>query len=232
MIRIHTLQHVPFENLAHIESWARQKNHPVSRTLFSSREPLPKMDQFDWLIILGGPMNIYEHQKFPWLEAEKKFIRESISAGKLVLGICLGAQLIADCLGARVSKNTYKEIGWHPIQWLPEIAHSKFFHDLPHPQVPFHWHGDTFEIPPGALPIAKSEACKNQAFEFNRRVAGLQFHLESTPESIEQLVTHCGDELLMGKYVQSAQAIRKGMTHLAETHSTLSIILNRMAECH
>lgn len=232
MLRIHSLQHVPFETPAQIETWAQIKNHSLSRTLLSSGEALPKQEHFDWLIILGGPMNIYENEKFPWLEKEKKFIRETISAGKRVLGICLGAQLIADVLGGRVHKNPYKEIGWHPIQWLPSISQSQFFHDLPSPQIPFHWHGDTFEIPPGALSIAKSEACKNQAFELNRRVVGLQFHLESTPESIEQLILNCGDELLMGKYVQSAIHIRKGMPHLSEAHSTLSVILNRMAEIH
>ena len=107
-MRIHYLQHVPFEDLANIEKWAENRGHEVSKTLLFSGDGLPKLDKFDWLIIMGGPMNIYEHSKYPWLIKEKKFIGDVINDGKVVLGICLGAQLMADVLGGRVFRNEYR----------------------------------------------------------------------------------------------------------------------------
>lgn len=101
-MRIHYLQHVPFEDLANIEVWAGEKGHEVSVTRLYMDETLPALDRFDWLIVMGGPMNIYEEVEYPWLIKEKEFIRNAINAGKFVMGICLGAQLIADVLGEKL----------------------------------------------------------------------------------------------------------------------------------
>ncbi len=123
-MRLHSLQHIPFEDLAHIEMWAQDKSHSVSRTLLFNNDPFPQVGEFDWLIILGGPMNIYEEKEYPWLKREKKFIAEAIAQQKVVLGICLGAQLVADCLGGKVI--TFKEIGWYPVRLTPEAKNSRF----------------------------------------------------------------------------------------------------------
>jgi len=206
-MRIHYLQHVPFEDLANIETWAKDNGHSVSVTKLYLNESLPGMDYFDWLIVMGGPMNIYEEMDYPWLVAEKQFIDEAIKAGKVVLGICLGAQLISDVLGGKVKKNNYKEIGWFPVSKTVEANNSVFFKSLPDEFMAFHWHGDTFDLPPGAIRLAESQGCKNQAFEYNGKVLGLQFHLESSETSITRLIENCRDELTEGKYFQSENEI-------------------------
>ena len=114
-MRIHSLEHEPFEGLANIEVWAKSRGYSISRTLLFNNEELPDISDFDWLVIMGGSMNIYEEEKYPWLREEKDFIAEAIAAKKIVLGVCLGSQLAADVLGGRVSRNKYKEIGWFPV---------------------------------------------------------------------------------------------------------------------
>ncbi|MGD0954214.1 MAG: type 1 glutamine amidotransferase [Methanotrichaceae archaeon] len=205
-MRLHYLQHVPFEGLARIEDWAEDRGHEISRTLLFDGQELPGIDEFDWLVIMGGPMNIYEESKYPWLAREKRFIRDSIASNKIVLGICLGGQLIADVLGGKVRRNLYKEIGWHPVKLTPEGQKSKIFGVLPNTFMAFHWHGDTFEIPPQALRAAESESCANQAFALGKAI-GLQFHLESSMDSVDHLIKNCSDELVDGKYIQSQEEI-------------------------
>ena len=190
-IRIHWFQHVPFEGLGCIEQWATEKGHALSVTRFHRDEPLPRIGEIDWLVVMGGPMNIYEESEYPWLAREKQFIGQAIRSGKVVLGICLGAQLIAGFLGARVTPNAHKEIGWFPLELTPEAVASPLFDFLPHRLTAFHWHGDTFALPRGALRIARSEACENQAFLYDGRVVGLQFHLEFTPQSLAAILPNC-----------------------------------------
>jgi GMP synthase-like glutamine amidotransferase len=206
-MRLHYLQHVPFEDMATIEAWAKNKGHYISRTLLFEDETPPKTEEFDWLVIMGGPMNIYEDEKYPWLKEEKRFIKRMIEEGKIVLGICLGAQLVADVLGGNVHKNDHREIGWHGVSLTPAAKKSDIFGVLPERFVAFQWHGDTFEIPPGAAWMAESEACINQTFQLGKAV-GLQFHLETSMKSIDDLIENCSDELSGGgEYVQSEEEI-------------------------
>ena len=149
-------------------------------------------------------MNIYQHRDHPWLVREKRFIAQALAAQTRVLGVCLGAQLIADALGARVYQNPEKEIGWFPLQVLARPGPFALFPDAPSV---LHWHGDTFELPPGAVRVAASEACENQAFLFGDRVVGLQFHLEVTPDRIAEFVTGCEEFLVPSRFVQSKQAL-------------------------
>ncbi len=211
-MRIHYLQHVPFEDIANIQDWANDKGHSVSSTKLHFGEKLPPVDSFDWLIVMGGPMNVYEEKKYPWLISEKKFIKRVITSGKFVLGICLGAQLVADVLGGKVTINNQKEIGWHPVR----KTGGRFLKSLPDEFVAFHWHGDTFEIPHGATRIAESEGCSNQAFEYGKNVLGLQFHLESSKTSIRRLIDNCRNDMTPGRYVQSEDEISSGEIHLPE----------------
>lgn len=227
-MRIHALQHVAFEGLAQIEAWARTKGHPVTTTRFHEDGTLPEQADFDWLVIMGGPMNIYEEDPYPWLVREKRFVREAVDVGKTVLGICLGAQLLADVLGGKVFRNPVKEIGWHPVEITESGAESGLFGFLPKRLTAFHWHGDTFHLPPGAVRTATSVGCPNQAFLFGDRVVGLQFHLESTPESIEAILANCADELVKGPYIQDAAAIRAGMGHVSGTNAAMTGILDRL----
>ncbi len=204
-MRVHWLQHVPFEGLGRIEDWLRQKQYEVTGTRFFESDELPDPQQVDLLIVMGGPMSVNDEEKFPWLRREKQFIRQCIQLGKSVLGICLGAQLIANVMGARVYQNRYKEIGWFPLQGIP--SNNRSFFRFPPTFDAFHWHGETFDLPPGAVRLASSEGCENQAFQLGRSVIGLQFHLETTPETARELVTHCREELVPSKYVQSEAII-------------------------
>ena len=231
-MRMHFLQHVPFESPAGIGDWARQHNHSLSLTAFFENDPLPDMDDFDWLVVLGGPMNIHEHDRHPWLVDEKQFIRDSIAAGKVVIGICLGSQLIANVLGGKVIRNEYREIGWHPVWRTPESERSGIFRSLPMEFTAFHWHGDVCSVPPGSAIMAESEACPNQAFEHERRVIGLQFHLESSPESIERLISNCEDELVCGPFIQQLSELRLGYTHLPSLRRTMNVLFDSIASQH
>lgn len=206
-MRIHYLQHVPFENLATIENRMTDKNYPITCTRFFADEKLPSIEKFDWLFVMGGPMNIYEEDKYPWLIQEKKFIKQAIQANKTVVGICLGAQLIANVLGAKVYPNQYKEIGWHPVALLPEAEQSKILENFPTKFTTFQWHGDTFDLPAGCQWLAKSDVCAHQAFSYGEKVIALQFHLESSRESIGKLIKNCGDELVQAPYIQTEPAV-------------------------
>ncbi|MBI5418272.1 type 1 glutamine amidotransferase [Candidatus Poribacteria bacterium] len=227
-MNIHFLQHVPFEDGANIEVWAHNKGYKISKTLLFNNEKFPEMNSFDWLIIMGGPMNIYEIEKYTWLANEKKFIEKAIANQKIVLGICLGAQLIADVLGAKVTRNKHKEIGWYPVFLTDEAKQSKNFNKIPSEFIAFHWHGDTFEIPNGAIRIAKSKGCENQGFEFNNKVIGLQFHLESTMPSINKLLTNCSEDISRGLYIQSSLEIFSLFNNLQIIEKTMNIFLNNV----
>ncbi len=205
-MRAHYLQHVPFEGLGSIEPWLRDAGYEISHSPLYRSAEFPDLGSVDLIIVLGGPMSVNDEGEFPWLIEEKRFIREAIEAGKPVLGICLGAQLIASSLGARVYRNHCKEIGWFPAHGIPRSC-SPSNYSFPSTMDVFHWHGETFDLPSGASHLARSEACPNQAFQIGRNVIGLQFHLEMIPESAQALVSNCRDELLPGRYVQSEVAI-------------------------
>jgi GMP synthase-like glutamine amidotransferase len=226
-MRIHSLEHEPFEGLANIEVWAKKRGHSISRTLLFNNEELPNMSDFDWLVIMGGSMNIYEEEKYPWLKEEKNFIAEAIAYKKIVLGVCLGSQLIADVLGGRVIKNRFKEIGWFPVSLTREARNSSIFSTFPGKFTAFHWHGDTFKIPPGAARIAESEGCANQAFEYGR-VIGLQFHLEYSVESIDLMFKNCGDEIVDGKYIQKPDEIISQNNNVRELNRLLILLLDNI----
>lgn len=230
-MRIHYLQHVPFEDLANIEVWADMKGHSVSGTSLSDGERLPAVSGFDWLIVMGGPMGVHDEERYPWLVREKEFISETIDAGKAVLGICLGAQLIADVLGADVRRNRHREIGWLPVSLTAEARRSRTFGKLPDRFMAFHWHGDTFDIPSRCMRTAESEGCENQAFECNGgRVVGLQFHLESSPKSVWELIKNCGGDMVEGEYVQDAETMLSYDDGFREIRSTMTILLDSMEE--
>ncbi len=227
-MKIHYLQHVPFETPASIEKWALEHKHYLSATRFYANESFPPVEDIDWLVVMGGPMNIYEDNQYPWLTQEKRFIAQAIQANKTVIGICLGSQLIADVLGSKVYPGENKEIGWFPIELTNEAQNSTIFGALPQQFTVFHWHGDTFDLPPGATRLAYSQGCQNQAFIYNQRVLGLQFHLESTKESVSQLIANCGDELVEGKYIQQATEMLAQNENFDQINTIMNSILDSL----
>ena len=227
-LRIHYLQHVPFENPGFIPQWAAERGYTIagSRLYMGGRLPTPEL--IDLLVIMGGSMSAGDEDRYPWLVAEKRYIEEAISAGKTVLGVCLGAQLIAEVLGGKVVRNEHREIGWFSVRLTPEGAESAIFGVLPAEFIAFHWHGDTFTIPPGCVRVAESDACANQAFEYEGRVFGLQFHLESTGDGVQALLENCSADLTPGPYVQNAAEIsRTGMVR--DQNSLAAALLDRIA---
>lgn len=222
-------QHVPFEGPAAITDWASVRRHALVTTRFDQGDLPPEdEDGWDWLLILGGPMNVDEEAAYPWLAAEKAFIGRAIAAGKTVIGVCLGGQLIARALGARVRRAVEKEIGWFPVDISPQAQETQLGGVLPERFLAFHWHGDTFDIPEGAVSLAGSAACPNQGFLYQGRVLGLQFHLEATPESVASLIAHSGDDLVSGPYVQDAAEIQAGATQCKSLNALLWQLLDHL----
>lgn len=228
-MKVHYLQHVPFEGLGSIEPSLIRMGCRISSTQLYKVHQLPEVDTFDWLIVMGGPMGIYDEQQHPWLTQEKALIEQAIQQNKKVLGICLGAQLIADVLGAKVAYSGHREIGWFDIQRMPDTTQSILADHFPEQAEVFHWHGDTFEIPAGALHIAASNACRNQGFIYDDRVIALQFHLETTQESAAALIEHCSDELDGTSYVQSADEMMADPSRFHRINGIMQSVLDALA---
>ena len=266
-MKIHCLQHIETETLGNIATWIEEKNHELTKTLlYEEGHRFPDPGDFDLLLVMGGTMSVYQEEEYPWLKPEKDFVRQTIEAGKPILGSCFGAQMLAEVLGGKVTRNRFKEIGWHrvrstakgkengpfPEECSPEEYHSeksfpeecspeeypseksfpeecspeeypseKSFPEecspeecfpeeyLPagmHPEfTAFMWHGDTFEIPAGAIRLFESEACPNQGFIYNGNVLGLQFHPEADEQWIKNLIEDSGHEIVEGKYIQTEE---------------------------
>lgn len=206
----HGFQHVAFEGLGSIETWLRDAGARLSTTRFFEETRLPSLDDVDFLVVMGGPMSVHDEAQYPWLAPERRFITAAIERGTPVLGVCLGAQLIAHALGAGVRRNDEREIGWFPIVGTSGNAGELRWAEAGHETRVFHWHGETFDLPPGAEPLAQSAACENQAFRIGDRVLGLQFHLEVTPGSLREMATHGRAELTSSRFVQTEPQLLEG----------------------
>ena len=146
-VRVHCFQQVPEEGMACIFDRLKFHKVQIAYTRFYMQESLPQVDEFDFLIVVGGPMSVYDEEVYPWLRDQKRVIKQAVEAGKVVLGICLGSQFIASALGADVYPGQQKEIGWFPL-CLTEKGQELL--EIPEGQAVFHWHGDTFDLPQGA----------------------------------------------------------------------------------
>jgi GMP synthase-like glutamine amidotransferase len=226
-MKIHVLQHSSINALGTIEEYARTKNHSLESTRFYETKNLPEIDSFDLLIIMGGPMRIYDYEENPWLRNEKAFIKQAVEAGKPVVGICLGAQLLADVLGARVYENRHMEMGWFPVRAVGDENKPEFLKGLPDKITVFHWHSRTFDLPAGAVHLFESEGCKNQGFIYNGRVVALQFHPEVNEERILNLIRRFGDGMENGTFVQKKQEMLGQEEYLADTKEFLFLVLDK-----
>ncbi len=224
-MRIHYLQHEPTEGLGFVEHWAIQHGHALSSTQLWNGESLPIQQNFEALLVFGGPMNIYEEDLFPWLIPEKKFIKAAIESGKKIIGFCLGSQLLADILGGPVTRNKFMEIGWFPIQWTDEALALPVLQGLPSSITVLHWHGDTFALPPGAMRLAESLGCENQGFVWGNNILAFQFHLEFTLGQVQQFLS-TGD-LPAGQYVQKPEAMLSHPDQFDMARTYLETILDR-----
>ena len=228
-LRIHYFQHVAFEDLGYIEIWAKENNHLLTVTKFYENHQLPELAEIDWLIVLGGPMSVYENNKFPWLKDEIEFIQKAIQANKTVIGICLGAQIIASALGANVYPNIKKEIGWFPLNKTEAGQKQYLLKDLPDTFTTFHWHGDTFDLPKDAIHLLQSDICSNQAFLYKKNVLGLQFHLEAISQTINSMTKNCKHELVKDDYIQTIDEIVNQTEFFISSNKYLESILNKLS---
>ncbi|OPZ82799.1 MAG: GMP synthase (glutamine-hydrolyzing) [bacterium ADurb.Bin429] len=228
-MRIHILQHVPFEDEGNIGAWARANGFPVTRTLLYDNEFPPDYELYDWLVVMGGPMSVTDEADYPWLKQEKRAIAEAIAQRKTVIGICLGAQLIAEVLGGKVVPSSEKEYGWYPVEMLPAGAANPLFHLFPTYFTAFHWHGEMVTLPDDVTHIARSEGCETQAFLFSDRVIGMQFHLEITRPGINNLLKHCADDMTPGPFTQRTEVILSRTDAMVEVHGLLVRLLGGLA---
>jgi GMP synthase-like glutamine amidotransferase len=228
-MHIHCLQHVTFENPGTIVEWAKNHHHIISYThFFEENFTLPNVADIDALLIMGGYMNVDEETKYPWLEAEKNFIKQAIDANKKVMGICLGSQLIAAALGCKVYYASEKEIGFFPVSFANDALQHSLFNHFTNPYNVFHWHGDTFDLPINAQLIASTNTCKHQAFLINNNVLALQFHFEMNENVIEDMLLHDGHELSEeGTFIQTRETIRQQYHYLQQNKKDMFLLLDK-----
>lgn len=228
-MRVQVCMHVPYEFVGSMEPWfaARQAAVRVCRLYAGERPAGPAA--FDWLVLMGGPMSVNDERELPWLVAEKELVRAAIAADKTVLGICLGAQLIASALGAAVYRNAVPEVGWFDVAPVAGPAHPL--------RAPFatggaayHWHGETFDLPAGAVHLARSAACEHQMFAVGERVVALQFHLEVTRDGIAEMIRHAGPDLAPGAFVQASEEMVDDRVDFNTPHRLLASLLDRWCD--
>lgn len=229
-MRLHYLQHVPFENPGCILDWANDRNVDVQSSHLYKNDPLPDLDDFDLLVVMGGAMGANDDALYPWMSAEKQFIKSAIGAGKKIIGICLGSQFLADVLGVSVYPNLHKEIGWFPIEWTDAAHENTYTNHLPKTLDVFHWHGDTYDLPPGAVHLAKSAICQNQAFQVGETVLAFQFHLEVKEDNVKAMLANCVDELVDEPYIQSREDILAGMKNCDMVNGYITAMLDKFCQ--
>lgn len=210
-MRLHVIRHVPFEGPGLIADWARERGHTLTES-FSLSEEYPPPGDVDLLVVMGGPMAADDHAGNPWLLAEKRYLSRAVREGALALGVCLGAQVLAEVVGGWVRRNGEPEIGWYPVSLTSAGREDPVFSAFPERLVVGHWHGDTFDLPVGVEPVAGSAATTNQAYSLmGGRVVGLQFHLEWTEDALRALIEACpGDLDKTGPYSASAAELITG----------------------
>jgi GMP synthase (glutamine-hydrolysing) len=229
-MRLHLLEHDPIDfSNTNISIWAQKKGYPLTHTYLCNNERLPAIDDFDWLIVMGGSPHAWEEDVHPWLPDEKTFIGEVLDRNKIILGICFGAQLLAETLGGDVFVNPHKEIGWYDVTLTAEGQRSYLFQNVPPQFTTFHWHSDHFELPPGCTRLAYSQATANQAYISQRHpVAGIQFHPEYSLAMVKYFAREFSDEWHGGPYVAGREKVLAQTDKIPETYGLMATLLDNM----
>ncbi len=233
-MRWHCLQHLPNEGPGHAADWLAAHGHSLTFThLFAPDPVFPAMAEFDGLLVLGGAMSVYDEAAFPWLIAEKAFLREVLRAGKLTLAICLGAQLVAQALGGEVRPNPDPEIGFWTVRFSAKSLEHPLLRGWPEKAAVLHWHVDTFTVPPGAMRVGMSAGCATQGFVWGDGTIGLQFHPEMTVEMVGQLLAFEGHETAPEQeFVQTAAQIRVRLKSVWKGRKLLEALLENLVAVH
>jgi len=234
MPRILVFQHVAAEPLGTLDRLIRDRGHRIRFVNFERHpDAEPEIERYRGLIVLGGPMNVDQQSQRPHLRTELRAIEQALRLGKPVLGICLGAQLLAHALGAPVRRHTQQEIGWYPLQLTSHGLSDPVLQPLGAQAPVFQWHGCTFELPAGAVQLARTATCEQQAFRWGESAYGLQFHLEMDQPLIERWLAapDYAAELAEAGLEQSADSIRGQMQgHLADMQPRADAVFNRFLD--
>ena len=231
-MRIQLIEHDPEDfSRTNISFWAAEKGHTVNQIYICNNEKLPPIDSFDLLMVMGGSQNAWDDQGYSWLREEKAFVAKAVDQGKLYLGICFGAQLLAEALGGKIFPNEHKEIGWHEVSLNQDGRESFLFRNVPPSFVTFHWHSDHFSLPDNCTRLAFSPPTENQAFVCNERPAvGLQFHPEYTRDMVKYYAAKRSQDWVPDKYVSSADEVLARTDKLPETYWLMETLLNNMEQ--
>ena len=225
------LQHIECEDLGTIANAMSQRGIGYKYVRLFDGEPVPyDPGNYSGMIILGGPMNVYEEDKFPYLKDEDILIKKAVKNDMPVLGICLGGQLIAKATGAKVKKGTKKEIGWYDLKLTKDSRQDKVFNPLPGTIKVFQWHGDTFDIPDGAVHLAGSELFSNQAYRVGSSIYGLQFHLEVTQEMINRWISEYEEELSTLDYINAGRIISDTPVYIDNLNRCAELFFDKFFE--
>lgn len=230
-MRAALLQHADAVGAGRIGDWLEMRGIQASRHALQAGEAVPNLDSFDLLVVLGGPMSVHDEVRLPWMSEEKRLIHQALMAGKRIFGICLGAQLLAEALGARVHDGP-AEIGWWPLEKHLAAESSPVGRMLPQRLMAMHWHRQHFDLPHAVVPLYGSASCANQGFVWKERAIGLQCHLESTPQSVEVLLEAYPEDLKLSGAVQDRASIRDGLPHCSALSPTLFRLLDYLSGPH
>lgn len=209
------VKHIACEGLGLWQEFFSEKEIKLEIVELQEVHSLPPPERYKAVFVLGGPMNVYEEDAYPFLKEEDRFIKRALERGVPFVGFCLGAQLLAKALGAKITQNPAREIGWFEVSLTEQGRIDPMFDSLSECFEVFQWHGDTFTIPEGAVRLAVSKLCKNQAFRYGKTAYGFQFHVEIKPDMVSQWVTEYSEDL-------SSYGSAKGADIIAETHLRFS----------
>jgi GMP synthase (glutamine-hydrolysing) len=221
--------HASFEKPGCIESWAHKQGHYTRTVSPYKGERLPDINEFDLLVVMGGPQSSLELDKAPYLYDEIGLIEQAIKEQKRILGVCLGAQLIAEALGAKPERSPHREIGMYPVELLDSAKGDPVFSHFPSKFDVMHWHSDMPGIPTGAVLLAKSEGCPRQAFRYGDRIYGFQCHFELTLELVNGMIANCVEDLAKpGDYIRSAKELIE--SDYSQINSKMEFVLDYLAK--
>ena len=227
MAKIWVIQHHPVENLGGIAEALEGAALAWQYVRTFEGQPVPKdMKGAGGLILMGGPQGVYEAEEHPYLKEEMRLIESALKDDRPVLGVCLGSQLLAAALGAKVYKGTRREIGWHPVKLTSEAKSDRLLAGVPEQFTGFHWHGDIFDLPRDSVALASSELTPIQAFRYADNAYGFLFHLEVTETSVNAMVREFTDAT---KHASLRESILGGIENVEPLAQVAETVFGRWA---